>query len=87
MSEMSGSDGYFGFSRTVRKSGGNSGFPSPVSMRMYGLEGPTRYVSVPKAARFENTGGHFWEDQPCRVNFPGFLYQNITITRVGELCH
>jgi hypothetical protein len=25
----------------------------------------------------------FLENQPCRVNFPGFLYQNITITRVS----
>jgi len=48
MSEISGSDGYFGLSRTVRKSGGYSGFPCPVSTRTYGLDRPTRYVLVPR---------------------------------------
>ena len=50
MSEISGSDGYFGPSRTAHKSGGYSDFPCPVSTRMYGLEEPTRYVLVPKEA-------------------------------------
>ncbi len=48
MSEMSGSDGCRGFSSAVRKTGGYSGFPSPVSTRMYGLEVPMMYVLVPE---------------------------------------
>jgi hypothetical protein len=47
MSDMSGRDGFRGFSSAARKIGGYSGFPSPVSTRMYGLEVPTMYVLVP----------------------------------------
>lgn len=51
MSEISGSDGYFGLSSTELKNGGYSGLPSPVSTRMYGLDVPTMYVSVPSELR------------------------------------